>query len=354
MKIKLYICLFSIFSALAFLFSCGECQHEFNQWEIVKEATCLGKGSKVARCTLCEYSKTEAIDKAEHTEIILERVEPTCSDTGLTNGVKCSVCDKILIVQEEIPAVEHTPMVIKGTLPTCDNAGVSDGIKCEICNKTILEQNIIPKTGHSFTNGACANCGIDYFTESLQFTLINDNSAYKVSLGDCQDESIVIPNEYKGLPVTLIEANAFNNGNFKEIFIPNSILTIEMGAFKGCSSLEKITIPFVGKSADAKGTEALFGYIFGDTEFKGSYTAKQTAPSKYVNATSYKEYYIPVSLTNVILTGNLSFGAFSRCKSLSSITISATITEIPNYSFRECTSLTSFYLSVYMFVFFQA
>ena len=344
MKFKLFFCLFTLSFLLTLLVSCGECTHEFSEWETIKEATCTEKGNKIARCSLCESVKNEDIEKAEHSEIILERIEATCSSTGMTNGVKCNICGKTLVSQEEIPMLEHVPSIIKGISPTCDNEGLTDGIKCEKCNKTILVQDNLSKTGHAFTDGVCSNCGIDFFTENLQYTLIDDNFSYKVSLGDCKEETIVIPSNYKGLPVTLIEATAFNDGNFKEIVIPNSILTIEKGAFKGCSNLEKITIPFVGKSADASGKEALFGYIFGDTEYYGSYKAKQTAPSKYVNATTYMEYYIPSSLTNVILTGNLTFGAFSRCKNLSSITLPSTITEIPNYSFRECVSLTSIFI----------
>ena len=39
----------------------------------------------------------------EHTEEILDAVEPTYTSTGLTEGKKCSVCDEILEAQKEIP-----------------------------------------------------------------------------------------------------------------------------------------------------------------------------------------------------------------------------------------------------------
>ncbi len=35
--------------------------------------------------------------------------------------------------------------------------------------------------------------------------------------------------------------------NLKEIYVPKSVITIGEGAFSGCTNLEKITIPFVGK-----------------------------------------------------------------------------------------------------------
>ncbi|MDE7349031.1 MAG: right-handed parallel beta-helix repeat-containing protein, partial [Clostridia bacterium] len=42
----------------------------------------------------------EQVDKAEHEEETISGVEPTEDSSGLTDGVKCSVCDKILVEQE--------------------------------------------------------------------------------------------------------------------------------------------------------------------------------------------------------------------------------------------------------------
>ncbi len=301
--IVLILCFIVISLSLLFT-ACGECNHDFKNWETINAPTCVDMGTKIAHCSLCGLSKTEAIKPTGHTEILLESVTPSCSSTGLTAGVRCSLCDKILV-----------------------------------------EQEIIAKNEHSFVDGTCEYCRIKYFTEDLEFTLNKSESGYEVSLGNCQNDIIIIPSKYEGLPVEYIGATSFNNGNFSEIYIPSSILTIEEGAFKGCSNLQKITIPFVGKSADATGKEALLGYIFGKEFFESTYLAKQAYPSPYINASYVAEYYIPLSLREVVLTGNLTFGAFDRCASLTSVTIPKTVMEIPNYAFRECTSLTSFYIS---------
>ena len=42
-----------------------------------------------------------------HTEVIIEGKAPTCTEAGLTEGVKCAECGEILVAQEEIPALGH-------------------------------------------------------------------------------------------------------------------------------------------------------------------------------------------------------------------------------------------------------
>ncbi len=66
-----------------------------------------------------------------HKEQTIPAVAATCTATGLTEGVKCSVCDEILTAQQEILAVAHA-----------DNNG--DG-KCDSCDK-VLETQEEPTT----------------------------------------------------------------------------------------------------------------------------------------------------------------------------------------------------------------
>ena len=64
-----------------------------------------------------------------HTEQIIERVEPTCTEPGLTEGKKCSECGEILIEQKIIKP-SHKEQPLSEVLPTCTETGLTDGKKC--------------------------------------------------------------------------------------------------------------------------------------------------------------------------------------------------------------------------------
>ena len=54
-------------------------------------------------------------------------------------------------VQEELPAEE----------PTCTEPGKSKGAKCSICERTMIKQTELPANGHNYVNGVCTDCGDD-------------------------------------------------------------------------------------------------------------------------------------------------------------------------------------------------
>ena len=186
--------------------------------------------------------------------------------------------------------------------------------------------------------------------------------------------------------------------NIISVTIPNSVTSIGESVFRGCTSLENLTIPFVGHSSTSTGSEGVFGYIFGYTT--------ETAKSNYISSSSsfttlttgsvanavcswtdqtysYRVktggsllfpkyttyyglcsywYYIPSSLKNVTVTGgNINTAAFCRVPNIkvtlngvatigtyafyngtpTSITISESVTKIEENAFSGCSGLTS-------------
>ena len=64
-----------------------------------------------------------------HTEVVDKAVEPTCTETGLTEGKHCSVCGEVLVEQEVVPALGFT--VSGSVVGVTDNAMVTllkDGV----------------------------------------------------------------------------------------------------------------------------------------------------------------------------------------------------------------------------------
>ena len=115
--------------------------HELGKYKNTKEATCSAMGEKTAECSRCSYTKTADISKLEHKKVTLKAVKATCTKTGKTNGKKCSLCDKILVAQESVPALGHskkTTVIDKAT--TKANGKIST--KCERCGKDYGETRV--------------------------------------------------------------------------------------------------------------------------------------------------------------------------------------------------------------------
>lgn len=137
---------------------------------------------------------------------------------------------------------------------------------------------------------------------------------------------------------TVLRYGAFSNCSLlTEIVIPNSVTSIEGGAFSGCGGLERMTLPFVGKSSSASGSEALFGYIFGEESYSGGIRTTQM----YMILFGTKNYYIPGNLSSLIVNGgSLKFGAFYNCNYLTSLTILNNVANIGSSVFSGCSRLT--------------
>lgn len=122
--------------------------HSWNEGEITTSPTCENAGVKTYTCTVCNATKTEAIDATGHTPVEVAEQPATCTEAGHTAGTKCSVCDAILSGMEEIPATGHTEVIDAAKAPTCTETGLTEGKHCSACNEVIVKQEVIPATGH--------------------------------------------------------------------------------------------------------------------------------------------------------------------------------------------------------------
>lgn len=123
--------------------------HSWNEGEITTSPTCENAGVKTYTCTVCNATKTEAIDATVHTPVEVAEQPATCTEAGHTAGTKCSVCDAILSGMEELPATGHTEVIDAAKAPTCTETGLTEGKHCSVCNTVLVAQEEIPAKGHT-------------------------------------------------------------------------------------------------------------------------------------------------------------------------------------------------------------
>ena len=161
--------------------------HSYGEWTVTENATCVKEGKETKTCTKCGDVQTRSMAKTAHTEVSIPGTEPTCTQPGLTDGSKCSVCGKILkeqeatkpatghvygewtvveeatctkngtktatctkcgdVKKENIPAIGHKEEVIPEVAPTCGKAGLTEGLKCSVCGEILKKQTEKPATG---------------------------------------------------------------------------------------------------------------------------------------------------------------------------------------------------------------
>ena len=135
------------------------------------EPTCTETGlTEGKHCSVCSAVLVEqkVVPAKGHTEVVDKAVEPTCTKTGLTDGKHCSVCGEVLVEQEVVPAKGHTEVVDKAVAPTCTKTGLTEGRHCSVCNAVLVEQKVVPALGFT-VSGSVAGV-----TDNAMVTLLKD------------------------------------------------------------------------------------------------------------------------------------------------------------------------------------
>ncbi len=91
------------------------------------------------------YISTEALHI--HTDVVDVAVAPTCLASGLTEGVHCSDCNKVLVAQESVPTGGHSwsdgYIVLTAPTYTSEGSMVKKCTVCDITNEGILTMPIV-------------------------------------------------------------------------------------------------------------------------------------------------------------------------------------------------------------------
>ena len=84
-----------------------------------------------------------------HTSEVMPAVAATCTQKGLTEGSKCSVCGAILVAQQETDMIAHTPEVIPAVPSTCTEKGLTEGSQCKECGTILVAQQLTELIDHT-------------------------------------------------------------------------------------------------------------------------------------------------------------------------------------------------------------
>ena len=275
--------------------------HKHNTETVIpgKDATCTEEGlTEGKKCSICgEITvEQEVIPMLDHTEEVIPGKDATCTEDGLTEGMMCSVCGEILVEQEVIPMLDHTEEVIPGKDATCTEDGLTEGMMCSVCGEILVEQEEIPATGH-----------IEEIIPGKEPTLTETGLTEGKKCSVCG--KILL--EQEDIP-TLDEISGSCGANLTWTLTKDGILTI-------C------------------GTGAMFNFTFVIDLLSQSVIPMNAETAEAAPWSDYNALIAKV----IIEDGVTSIGsnAFAACTSLTEIEIPETVTAIGDSAFSGCEAL---------------
>jgi len=219
-----------------------------------------------------------------------------------------------------------------------DKGDTGRGIaKTELVNGELI---ITYTDGTKENLGSVSNAESEY-SSGLQYTLNEDNNSYTLSsAGELFNSTkVVIPETYKGKPVTKIGERAFystqlygsdssKGAPINELILPSTIKSIALEAFYNCK-IEKVvfegtieewcSIQFIGISANP---------LYHPDNAKDN-------TKLYIDGELIETLVIPNSVSTI------SSYSFVDCVSLKEVVIPESVTSIEPHAFKNCGSLSS-------------
>lgn len=146
-KKSLYKLVF-IFLAMTVLLSVGSCALAQDMGYADDGKVINGPTAKPA-----EPAKTPVDPCANgHTNRIVAGYPATCTSSGMTDGIVCAVCGKVISAQEFVPVQDHKAKTVRGYAATCTQDGRTNGSVCAYCGKVLERQRTIPALDHKWGN----------------------------------------------------------------------------------------------------------------------------------------------------------------------------------------------------------
>ena len=393
MKKKIFrlLMLTGLFIFMLHLSACNH-KHDFQDFTIIKEATCEETGIKEYKCKKCSETKQLVIDKLPH-----DFVEGVCSVCYVNQKTPLVVTidmeeftlsdDGTYYILTGLHDIPSTKKIGKMIVPDQYNGLPIKEIDSNVFGLIDREIDIsIPKTMNRVDTGFSyyiypRRLGKVFYRGTLEDWCTNvcfkEGESNYVRLSDkflLLDEK---NNFYEPTEIT-ISGNIKEIGDYqfyymrglKKVTISEGVTSIGENAFKYCDKLETVEI---SKSVKRFAAYAFSSWIencyyrgtledwcqidFGDgcsnpmNHFENFYMLDETNQNIILtdiaipnNITSIGEDQFSglKSLTNVVIPNTVTkigFGAFSNCENLKKVIISSSIEEIGSFAFYNCENL---------------
>ncbi len=216
-------------------------------------------------------------------------------------------------------------------------------------SRTYMDLSNLPEGNYQITIQACGrgedvqnskySVKFDFYREkepNMKFTLINNNTEYQVISKDSKtDETgvFIIPDTYRGKPVTAIGEKAFfNKADVKTVVIGKNVKKIGTQAFANCTNLTSLTLPDTLVSIQDRAFQ-------GCRQLAGDLVIPDSVTELGAYAFSGCEKIASVQIGSGI--GKIPSNAFASCRSITVVNIPATITEIEEFAFSDNTALVT-------------
>ncbi|MBR6825192.1 MAG: MBL fold metallo-hydrolase [Oscillospiraceae bacterium] len=139
-------------------------------YKVTKNPTYTLTGTLTGTCASCERTTTLTLPKllsAEYNRSVTK--EPTCTTSGIATFEWTNTTYGVFSFTGTIAPMGHTSVIDKAVEATCTETGLTEGKHCSVCNAVLTAQEVISATGHSYTytkiddqshTVGCKNCSL--------------------------------------------------------------------------------------------------------------------------------------------------------------------------------------------------
>lgn len=281
---------------------------------------------------------------------IINRIEPTCKDIGYEGDIQCILCEEIIGKGDEMPTTYHTLEVIFGKPATCTETGLTEGKKCSVCGEILVVQKEISAKGHDYkkvvTAPTCTEKGFTTYTcdcgLSFRDNYINPTGhtySKEVIAPTCTEKGYTIYSCACGFSDRLDYVNATGHTYSKEVVAPTctekgytiyscacgfndkldyvnakghtaGAWVVKTPAKVGVKGLEQQKCTVCGAVVNERDIPALpdVSYMTGDANGDGKITAADARITLRISAKLEKieDYNLPLSALDVTGDGKLT------------------------------------------------